>query len=248
MAIFTFANLTSPQQLSDFDVALAQVAALGAIPCTAAGTNTIVLTPFANTPTIASYPDLQPSFVFVAQATSTSAVTINVGSVGARNAYKWNGLTAIGAGDIVVNGIYRATPLLALNGGAGGFVVDTIGVGNNLSVIPFIIDGGGNPITTGNKGSVGPIPWAATIASWSIEADQSGSIALDILRANNAVPAASIVGGGTKPNLTAAQFNGLVAPAGWTSTLLAPNDWLSFSVFSVATVTRVTGSLSLAKL
>jgi len=243
-----FATLTGGNQpLSLFDTQFAAVAAIGSIPCAAAGQNTIALSPFANTPTISSYTDLAPSFVFAAAQTSNGAVTINVNLVGARNAYKWNGAVAVGAGDLVAGQVYRATFLTALNAGAGGFVVDTVGVANNTAIAAFVIDGGGVAITTGAKGSI-PIPWGATITSWSVIADQVGSIAVDILRANNAVPVASIVGGGNKPTLTAAQFAGLVAPSGWTSTTLAANDWLTFSVSSVATVTRVTVSLLLAKL
>ena len=243
----TFATLSGGNQpLALLDTQFAAVAALGSIPCAAAGQNVISLTPFTNTPTVVSYTDLAPSFVFAAAQTSNGSVTINANLIGARNAYKWNGSQACGSGDIIAGNVYRATPLQALNGGAGGFVVDAIGISNNVAVLPFIIDGGGVAITTGSKGSL-PIPWPSTITSWSVEADQSGSIAVDILRANNAVPVTSMVGGGNKPTLTAAQFAGLVAPSGWTSTLLAANDWLTFSVSSVATVTRVTVSLLLAK-
>lgn len=243
----TFATLAGGNQpLSLLDTQFAAVAALGAIPCTCAGTNTLALTPNANTPTVSSYPDLQPSFVFVAAQTSTGAVTINVAGVGARNAYKWNGQQACGAGDIIIGNVYRATPLLALNSGLGGFVVDAIGVNNNVAELAFIISGGGSAITTGAKGFI-EIPWAATISAWSVIADQSGSITIDILRANNAVPSSSIVGGGTKPTLSSAQFAGNTAPAGWTSTVLAAQDYLGFNVSTAATVTQVTLSLTLAK-
>jgi hypothetical protein len=244
----TFATLSAGNQpLSLLDTQFAAVAALGLIPCAAsAGPNTIALTPFAGVaPAVTSYPDLGPSFVFAAAATSTGGVTLNVSGVGARNAYKWNGAQQCGFGDLISGFVYRATPLQALNGGAGGFVVDAIG--NNASAIPFVIDGGGVAITTGNKGVIA-IPFAASIAAWSVVGDQSGSIAIDILRANNAVPSASIVGAGTKPNLTAQQFVGQTAPAGWASTVLVVNDYIAFSVASVATVTRVTVTLWLTRL
>ena len=243
----TFATLAGGNQpLSLLDTQFSAVAALGSIPCAAAGQNTIALTPFSNTPTVSSYPDLSPSFVFAAAQTSNGAVTINAALVGARNAYKWNGAVQCGNGDIVSGLVYRATPLQALNGGSGGFVVDAIGVNNNIFGLPFIISNGGVAITTGNKGFL-PIPFAATITGWSIIADQSGSISIDILRANNAVPAASIVGGGTKPTLTTAQFVGNTAPSGWTSTALVAQDYLAFSVSTVATVTQVTLTLFLTK-
>src|SRR5229473_5338821 len=241
----TFATLTGGNDpLTLFDTQFAAVAALGSIPCAAAGQNSIALSPLSNAPTISSYPDLAPSFVFAAAQTSNGSVTINVNLAGARNAYKWNGQQLCGAGDIIAGNVYRATPLAALNGGLGGFVVDAIGVSNNVSAIPFIIDGGGVAITTGNKGSV-PLPFAANIVAWSVIGDQSGSIAVDILRANNAVPVTSIVTGGATPNLTAQQFSGRQTPSGWLSTALAVNDYLAFSVMSVTTVTRVTVTLFL---
>lgn len=244
----TFATLAAGNQpLSLFDTQFLAVADLGYIPCSAgAGPNNITLTPFANTPTISSYPDLAPGFVFVAAATSTGAVSLNVSLVGARNAYKWNGLQPAGANDIVSGAIYRAIPLAALNGGLGGFVVDAIGNSNTLTDVEFIIDGGGNPITTGVKGFV-RMPFPAAIVSWAVMADQSGSIVVDVLRANNAVPVTSIVGGGNKPTLSSAQFT-TANPSSWTSTTLAQNDWLGFSVSSAATLTRATVDLILNKL
>src|ERR1700719_4495880 len=187
-----FATLTGGNQpLSLLDTQFAAVAALGSITCAAAGQNVILLTPFTNTPTVSSYPDLAPSFVFAAAQTSNGSVTINAALVGARNAYKWNGSVQCGNGDIIAGNVYRATPLQALNGGSGGFVVDAIGVSNNLFDVAFVIDGGGVAITTGQKGQV-HVPFAASIFGWRVIADQSGSIAVDILRANNAIPSVSM--------------------------------------------------------
>lgn len=244
----TFATLGAGNQpLSLFDTQFGAVASLGYIPCAAgAGPNNITLTPFASTPTISSYPDLAPGFIFVAAANSTGAVALNVNLVGLRNAYKWNGQQAIGAGDIVSGSIYRAVPLVALNGGLGGFAVDSVGQFNNFATVQFVIDGGGNPITTGNKGWIN-IPWPATIDAWRVLADQSGSISVDILRANAAFPTASIVGSGNKPGLSSQQYQE-TAPSGWTSISLARDDWIAFNVVSASVVTRVTVDLELQRL
>jgi len=237
-----FAALTGGNQpLSLLDTQFSAVAALGSIPCAAAGQNTISLTPFTNTPTVVSYTDLAPSFVFAAAQTSTGSVQINAALIGARNAYKWNGAQQCGGGDIVAGQVYRATPLQALNGGAGGFVVDTVGLNNNATSIQFIIDGGGVAITTGVKGYL-HIPWFETITFWNVIADQSGSIVIDVLRANAAVPTVSMIGGGNKPTLSAAQLAG-AAPSGWTSTSLASADFIGFQVISANTVTKVTVEL-----
>ena len=48
-----------------------------------------------------------------------------------------------------------------------------------VNVIAFIIDGGGALITTGVKGSV-EVPFSCTIAAWTLLADVSGSIVVDI--------------------------------------------------------------------
>src|ERR1700719_1391290 len=197
-----FATLTGGNQpLSLLDTQFAAVAALGSIPCAAAGQNVISLTPFSVTPTVSIYPDLAPSFVFAAAQTSNGSVQINAALVGARNAYKWNGQQQCGSGDIVAGMVYRATPLQALNAGAGGFVVDSVGiVGNQSNIvsnssngfeIEYVIDGGGVAITTGNKGQL-HIPFNSFIFGTRAIADQSGSIAVDILRANLAVPTVSM--------------------------------------------------------
>lgn len=109
--------------------------------------------------------------------------------------------------------------------------------------IGIIIDGGGAAILAGQKGQV-HIPFAVTITKWWIMGDQSGSITVDVLRANDAVPSASMVGGGTKPNLSTSQYTS-AAPSGWTSTTLAVDDWITFSVTgSPTSVTRVSIALT----
>jgi hypothetical protein len=241
----TFATLPGgPQPLQDFDTQFAAVAALGSIPCVAAGVNTLALTPFINTPTVSAYTDLAPSFIFVAPATSTGDVTINVNGLGVKNALKANGFLFVGAGDLIAGAVYRA----AYYSGLPGFVVDAMsGPSLNNATIEFIIDGGGSPITTGVKGYL-KIGYPASISAWEVMGDQSGSIAIDILRLNGGVPVTSMIGGGTKPNLSAQQFAVGVPPVGWTSTLLAESDWLGFNVTSASTVTRVTLALDLGKL
>ena len=236
------------QPLSLFDTQSAALGALGNIPCAASGQNTIALTPLTNTPTISSYTDLSPTFVYVAAQTSNAAVLINAAGLGARNAYKWNGFQAMGANDSIANGIYKATFLTALNGGAGGFVVDAIDtIALTNFDIEYVIDGGGSAITAGNKGAV-HIPFVGSIFAWRMIADQSGSITVDILRANSGIPSASMVGAGTKPNLSAGQLNAGTVPSGWTSTALAVDDWVAFNVTALATsITRVTVVLSGSK-
>lgn len=246
----TFATLTGGNQpLSLLDTQFAAVGALGAIPCACSGQNALTLTPLANTPTVSSYTDLQPSFVFTAAQTCTSAVTANVNLIGSRNVYKANGQIAVGSGDFFAGDVYRLTYLSALNGGLGGFIADVFSGNALLSAMEFVIGGGGVAITPGVKGYLS-LPYAAVIGSWSIMADQSGSISIDVWRLNAGIPllANSIVGGGTKPNLSSAQAAFSVTPSGWTSTVLAPGDIIGFFVNTSSVVTQVTISINLVKL
>ncbi len=110
-------------------------------------------------------------------------------------------------------------------------------------VIPFIIDGGGAVITTGEKGHLPPLPRAMTVTGWTILGDVSGSIVVDVAKdtyANfpPAFPGDSIAGT-EKPTLSSAQKNQDRTLSSWT-TALAKDDILAFKVDSAATVTRVT--------
>jgi hypothetical protein len=126
----TFADLTGgPQPLTLIDNQFGYVAAMGQEQCSASGSNTIVLTPMADQPTISAYNNYQ-LFGFVASATSTAAVTINVNGVGALPAYLSDGATQIGSGGIVGGVYYIFVYNSALNSGGGGFQV--VGESPNL--------------------------------------------------------------------------------------------------------------------
>lgn len=136
-----FANLTDGlQSLSLFDTMFSDTGNWGIIPCTAVGTNTVALTPlttaYAPTPAYNNY----NQFSFVAVHTSTGAVTINVNGLGALNAYKADGVTAVGSGDIVFGGFYQIAYSSALNSGAGGFFM-----GESIDLSPANF---GNPTAT----------------------------------------------------------------------------------------------------
>jgi hypothetical protein len=103
------------------------------------------------------------------------------------------------------------------------------------------IDGGGSAITTGIKGDV-TIPFAMSISGWTITADQTGSIVVDLWKdtyANFPPTAADTITGSEKPTLSSAvknQDNNLTT---WT-TSVSSGDIIRFNVDSVSTVTRVT--------
>jgi len=108
---------------ADLDTNFTAVGLLGMIPCTATGVNAIVLTPITNTaPAIAAYSNYL-CFTFVAGSNSTNSVTVQVSGLAALNLYKAGGVTQAGSGDIVANQLYTIIYNLALNSGAGGFVI-----------------------------------------------------------------------------------------------------------------------------
>lgn len=113
--------------------------------------------------------------------------------------------------------------------------------------VEFVIDGGGSAITTGIKGYV-EIPFAGNITQWTLLADTTGNITVDILKDSyaNYGTNTSAVGGGTKPVISSAT-KGQSAPSSWTSTTINAGDIIGFNVTAVATITRCTVSLKVAR-
>jgi hypothetical protein len=104
------------------DQTFAAVVALGVVPCTAAGTNLITLSPASNTPTISAYANYL-LFSFVALHTTTGSVTLQVGSLPALPVYAADGTIQLGSGAIVINDFYVVAFNQALNSGNGGWTV-----------------------------------------------------------------------------------------------------------------------------
>ncbi len=102
------------------------------------------------------------------------------------------------------------------------------------------IDGGGSAITTGIKGDV-VVPYACTITGWTLLADQSGSIVIDVWKdsyANFPPTVADTIAGSEKPTLSTATKNQDLTLTTWTTALTA-GQILRFNVDSAATVQRV---------
>lgn len=117
----TFGLLTGGNQpLSLFDTMFGVVGSMGQVMTTATGTNSIVLTPNTNMPTITAYNNYQV-FGFVAAASSTASITINVSGVGALPLYLSNGTTPAGSGALTAGAYNQIIYNSALNTGTGGF-------------------------------------------------------------------------------------------------------------------------------
>jgi hypothetical protein len=107
--------------------------------------------------------------------------------------------------------------------------------------IPIVIDGGGAVITAGVKGDI-EIPFDMTITGWTLLADQSGSIVIDIWKdtyANYPPVVGDSITASDKPTITSSNKAQDFAPTGWTTAVTA-GDTLRFNVDSITTCQRVT--------
>lgn len=123
-----YANLQDGlNPLSLWDQSLADMGNLGIIPCTAAGANAIVLTPIAsvNAPNLQIPPQTLQAFSFIAAANSTAPVTLKVDGNPAKNVYKSDGITQLGAGDISSGRPYQIIYSPSLNSSVGGFYLQS---------------------------------------------------------------------------------------------------------------------------
>lgn len=131
---------------------------------------------------------------------------------------------------------------------SGTFDIARMPTGVKTATITFIIDGGGSAITTGEKGHL-EIPFACTIQQVTMEADQSGSIVVDIWKdtyTNFPPTDADSITAAAPPTISSAQKSQDSTLTGWTKSVAA-GDILAFNVDSCTTITRVTISLKVAK-
>ena len=118
-----------------------------------------------------------------------------------------------------------------------------------ISVIAFIIDGGGSAITTGEKGHL-RIPFKCEIQRATLLADQSGSIVVNIWKdtyANFPPAVGDKITASAPPTISGAVKSQDLTLTGWTKTINA-DDILAFNVDSVTTIERVTLTLKVKKI
>lgn len=121
---------------------------------------------------------------------------------------------------------------------------DSAGASTQTSGLVFVIDGGGSAITTGEKGHLS-IPFNCEIVACELEADQTGSITIDIWRdtfGNFPPTNTDSITGGNEPALSSAQADWDGTLTGWSKSLSRYNI-LAFNVDSCATITRCTLTL-----
>lgn len=126
--------------------------------------------------------------------------------------------------------------------------VDDLDIPTDDDAIEFVIDGGGSAIETGLKGFL-EVPYACTINSVTLLADQSGSIVVDVWKDTyvNYPPAdADSITSSAVPTISTAVKAQDTTLTGWT-TSLSKGDILAFNVDSITTCERVTISLRVDK-
>lgn len=112
---------------------------------------------------------------------------------------------------------------------------------NTTRDLIVVIDGGGAAITTGVKGDV-RIDFDCTILNWTLLADLTGSIQVDIWKkAYSGYPPTVVntITSASPPTLSAANHNTNSTLSGWTKTISA-GETLRFNVDSASAITRVT--------
>lgn len=123
-----FANLAAGNQsLALFDAMFNQVAQMVAIPSIASGTNTLVLTPIGNAPSLSNYQNFS-SFRFVATATSSASVSAGYQALPSLPVFFSDGITQIGSGAIISGQEYVLIFVQSVNSGAGGFIIENAAI------------------------------------------------------------------------------------------------------------------------
>jgi hypothetical protein len=129
------------------------------------------------------------------------------------------------------------------NDGSGGLSWST-----QTESLGVTIDGAGSAILAGSKGYI-VVPYDCTIQNWTIIADQSGSIAVDVLKSTYSGFPGSLtsIAGSELPTLSSAQKNQDLSLSTWTTSVSA-GDIIQFNVATNATsVTWVNVSINVVK-
>ncbi len=153
------------------------------------------------------------------------------------------GAAAVGVGLVGLSSIANASGIIFRQNGTDVSV-------NEIATQSFgvTVDGGSSAITTGAAGYV-QIPYDCVIKSWTILADQTGSIAIDVWKSPYATSPPTVLNKITAlapPTLTTAQKSTDSTLVGWTTSVSA-GDVIAFNINSATTVTKVTLSIKVQK-
>lgn len=147
-------------QLSALDNNFTTFGALVPIPCAVSGTNTLTLTSSpANMVPVPALTTYTTNVIFngVAAATNTGPVTATYGSLGSLPVYKDTlaGPVALVGNEIIINCAFSLRFDSALNGGNGGFHLNSSTAGASAPITPSSVQiNGGSTLTMALSGSV----------------------------------------------------------------------------------------------
>jgi hypothetical protein len=146
------------------------------------------------------------------------------------------------------SGAAYAELTLGTNLSMAGTTLNASGSAGQVVPLGLVFEGGGVALTTGVKGDLS-CPFAATITSVTLLADQSGSVVVDIWKdtyGNYPPTVADTITAAAKPTISGAVKSQDVTLTGWT-TAVSAGDTLRFNIDSAATITRLTIQLSLTR-
>lgn len=181
---------------------------------------------------------LDPSATNYIQNTSSlqSASVFNVSSGTV------SGQLTVTSSSLAINGVPYKWP--AADGSSGQVLTTNgnqtlnwqSGVTGSTLAIGITIDGGGSAIVAGSTRSI-TIPFGCTVSSWTVLADQSGSISVHVSSCTfaNYPTLSNISGAGNSPSLSSQQKNS-ATPSSWSQTTINRGDIISFIVDSASTV------------
>jgi hypothetical protein len=133
---------------------------------------------------------------------------------------------------------------------SAGAVASIGGAAGSVGTINIVIDGGGSAITTGVKGDI-LVDFACTLNAWTLLADASGAIVVDIWKdtlANFPPTDADSMCSAKEPTIAASGTNATdTTITDWTTDDIAAGDILRFNVDSCTTITRVTLALKFTR-
>lgn len=153
--------------------------------------------------------------------------------------------------NFVIGGVYDSHISVNIANQSGTYIGSFIGDGSGLTnttprVVGITVDGMGQVISSGTKGFV-EVPYAAAIKSGTILADQNGSIQIETWRTNSGNLTLLARAGSLGTNwLTSTNWSRDTTLTGWSSTSIAADDILGFTITTnAASCTRVTFQLKL---
>ncbi len=190
-----------------------------------------------------------PNFTITNSLPDQTVVLNNGSNISVSGTYPNFTIAATGLTDYYVTGGTFSTSGGTLTLDRQNGSVQITGFTANVGTFGITIDGAGTAITTGVKGYI-VLPYDCIVNSWSVVADQSGSVVVDVWKASSyTIPtsAAQSIAGTEKPTLSSQQINTDLSLSSWTTGLVV-GDVIAFNVDSASTITRATIEINVIKI